>query len=127
VRDILIDAYENARFLSEQHFCVSPALNIECFNSENPDEEIHAPLVPLHLYYIVFELLKVLCLRANSAKREQKGNIVYFQNSMRATIEHFHRSKGTFPDSSEELPPVKVQLVLGPVNLSIKVNIFERK
>jgi hypothetical protein len=60
VRDILIDAYENARFLSEQHFCVSPALNIECFNSENPDEEIHAPLVPLHLYYIVFELLKVL-------------------------------------------------------------------
>ena len=59
VKDILIDAYENARFLSEQHFCVAPALTIECFNSKQLGQDIHVPLVPLHLYYIVFELLKV--------------------------------------------------------------------
>ena len=62
VRDILVDAYENARFLSEQHFCLSPGLSIECFNSTAPGQEIRVPLVPLHLYYIVFELLKVSSL-----------------------------------------------------------------
>lgn len=102
VRDILVDAYENARFLSEQHFCLSPGLSIECFNSTAPGQEIRVPLVPLHLYYIVFELLK---------------------NSMRATIEHFDRTKGFANDSAaEELPAVKVKLVLGAENLSIKIS-----
>lgn len=44
---------------------------------------------------------------------------------MRATIEHVHRSRGMEPTDSDELPPVKVQLVLGPVNLSIKVGIIK--
>ena len=115
MKDILIDAYENARFLSEQHFCVAPALTIECFNSKQLGQDIHVPLVPLHLYYIVFELLKVKNTKECVTK-------FCFQNSMRATIEHFHRTKGMAPDCTEELPAIKVQLVLGPVNLSIKVS-----
>ncbi|KAF7634715.1 Protein-serine/threonine kinase [Meloidogyne graminicola] len=101
VRDILIDAYENALLLSEQHFCAAPSLSLECFNSKNPGQEIRVPLVPLHLYYIVFELIK---------------------NSMRATIEHFYRSNKGQNFANDELPPIRAQMVLGPENLSIKIS-----
>uniref|UniRef100_A0A914M559 Protein-serine/threonine kinase n=1 Tax=Meloidogyne incognita TaxID=6306 RepID=A0A914M559_MELIC len=101
VRDILIDAYENALILSEQHFCAAPSLSLECFNSKNPGQEIRVPLVPLHLYYIVFELLK---------------------NSMRATIEHFYRTNKGNKIINDELPAIRAQLVLGPENLSIKIS-----
>uniref|UniRef100_A0A1I8BTA0 Protein-serine/threonine kinase n=1 Tax=Meloidogyne hapla TaxID=6305 RepID=A0A1I8BTA0_MELHA len=101
VRDILIDAYENAHVLSEQHFCAAPSLSLECFNSKNPGQEIRVPLVPLHLYYIVFELIK---------------------NSMRATIEHFYRTNKANKIINDELPAIRAQLVLGPENLSIKIS-----
>lgn len=103
VRDIILDAHENARCLSEHHFGVAPELSIQCFNASAPGEEIYAPLVPLHLYYIVFELLK---------------------NSMRATIEHSNRKKGVPTCYSDELPKIMVYLVLGPENLSIKISDF---
>uniref|UniRef100_A0A915M0F9 Protein-serine/threonine kinase n=1 Tax=Meloidogyne javanica TaxID=6303 RepID=A0A915M0F9_MELJA len=64
-------------------------------------QEIRVPLVPLHLYYIVFELLK---------------------NSMRATIEHFYRTNKGNKIINDELPAIRAQLVLGPENLSIKIS-----
>lgn len=38
---------------------MAPALNIDCINSVYPEAKIHVPLVPLHLYYVVFETIKV--------------------------------------------------------------------
>ncbi|KAL3087144.1 hypothetical protein niasHS_005383 [Heterodera schachtii] len=76
-------------------------LDLRCFNTRIPDQQISVPLVPLHLYYIVFELLK---------------------NSMRATIEHHHRVKGFDADSSDDLAEVRACIVLGTENLSIKIS-----
>jgi hypothetical protein len=59
VREVILDAYENARFLADHHYCGSPPLHIDCINVKHPDEKIRVPLVPLHLYYVVFETIKV--------------------------------------------------------------------
>uniref|UniRef100_A0A183C2S7 Protein-serine/threonine kinase n=1 Tax=Globodera pallida TaxID=36090 RepID=A0A183C2S7_GLOPA len=44
------------------------------------------------------------------------------QNSMRATVEHHHRVKGTDADSSDDLAEVRACIVLGAENLSIKIS-----
>uniref|UniRef100_A0A915CQM2 Protein-serine/threonine kinase n=1 Tax=Ditylenchus dipsaci TaxID=166011 RepID=A0A915CQM2_9BILA len=100
VREIIIDAYENARALCEQHYCVAPYLDLHCVDTIARASETHAdehevtvPLVPLHLYYIVFEVIK---------------------NAMRATIDHHARA--------DQLPEIKVMVILGNENLSIKVS-----
>lgn len=70
VREIVVDAYENARVMCEQYYGDAPSLRLKCVNtkikSENELEnvagennEIRVAMVPLHLYYIMFELLKV--------------------------------------------------------------------
>jgi len=96
VEEILMDAFENARFLAEHHYCIVPSLKIKCVNSKYPGEKIRVALVPLHLYYIVFEVLK---------------------NSMRATIEQHHKQT-----NENELPPISIDVVLGQENMSIKIS-----
>lgn len=96
-----MDAYENARSLCEQHYSLAPLLHMQCINTvgggtAHPQaERIRLAAVPLHLYYIVFELMK---------------------NAMRATIETHARTRG-----GDDLPPITVRVVLGRENLSIKI------
>jgi hypothetical protein len=96
---------------------------MKCVNTtvKNGEEEITVPLVPLHLYYILFEVLKVGFLKVKKKSFQLgktnwlslKTQSISFQNAMRATIEHH---KGVDP-----LPEIKVMVILGPENLSIKV------
>ncbi|KAI1717658.1 mitochondrial branched-chain alpha-ketoacid dehydrogenase kinase domain-containing protein [Ditylenchus destructor] len=103
VREIVVDAYENARVMCEQYYGDAPSLRLKCVNTKTKSEnelenaegennEIRVAMVPLHLYYIMFELLK---------------------NSMRATIDH---RKG------QGLPDIDVSVILGQETLSIKVS-----
>jgi pyruvate dehydrogenase kinase 2/3/4 len=88
VKEILEDAYRDASFLSQQHYTQSPELKIVC-----PQDIRNFTYIPLHLYYIFFELLK---------------------NSLRAVIE-FHKDKN-------ELPCIQAIIVKGAEDLSIKIS-----
>lgn len=87
------DAYENARFLCDQYYMMSP----ECdFSSQSPfdnDGLITMTYVPSHLYHMLFEL---------------------FKNALRAVVE-FHQDKPT-------LPSLKVLMVKGREDLTIKLS-----
>ncbi|ELU03522.1 hypothetical protein CAPTEDRAFT_19207 [Capitella teleta] len=93
VMTVAQDAYENARFLCDQYYMMSP----ECdFSSQCPfDKEdlITMTYVPSHLYHMLFEL---------------------FKNALRAVVE-FHQDK-------PELPSLKVLLVKGREDLTIKLS-----
>jgi len=90
---VVLDAFENARFLCDRYYLTSPMLNLECHNILNPDKKISVVAVPAHLYHIMFELLK---------------------NAMRATVEHI--------GVDEDLPPINVRVVRGYEDLSIKIS-----
>ncbi|GBN43717.1 [Pyruvate dehydrogenase (acetyl-transferring)] kinase isozyme 1, mitochondrial [Araneus ventricosus] len=101
VTAVLKDAYENARFLCDQYYMISPDLEITEHNACNcnisgPDPGAHISVVyvPSHLYHMLFEL---------------------FKNAMRAVVEH-HGS------DADNLPPIQVIVALGKEDLTIKMS-----
>ncbi|CAH8486458.1 unnamed protein product [Heterobilharzia americana] len=55
VREILDDAYEDARFLCEHYYSVAPEIKVHLHSEDGKIEFVY---VPSHLYHILFELLK---------------------------------------------------------------------
>uniref|UniRef100_A0A8C5DJI4 Protein-serine/threonine kinase n=1 Tax=Gouania willdenowi TaxID=441366 RepID=A0A8C5DJI4_GOUWI len=93
VTEVVQDAYDSAKLLCEQHYLGSPELELRHNNANNTREPIQIPYVPSHLFYMLFEL---------------------FKNAMRATIETH--------EASRLLPPIKVMVVVGEEDLSIKMS-----
>ncbi|KAK4472620.1 hypothetical protein MN116_003856 [Schistosoma mekongi] len=56
VREILDDAYEDAKFLCEHYYSAAPEMTVQVHGGENG--KIEFVYVPSHLYHILFELLK---------------------------------------------------------------------
>ncbi|CAH8450303.1 unnamed protein product [Schistosoma mattheei] len=56
VREILDDAYEDAKFLCEHYYSAAPEMKVRVHSSDNA--KIEFVYVPSHLYHILFELLK---------------------------------------------------------------------
>ncbi|KAE9418443.1 hypothetical protein Angca_006077 [Angiostrongylus cantonensis] len=92
VESVLHDAFENARFLCDQYYLTSPSMKLELHNAVEKGRPVSIVAVPSHLYHIMFELLK---------------------NAMRATVEH----NGV----DDDLPDIKVFVVRGHTDLSIKI------
>jgi len=93
VEVIVNDAFENARFLCDRYYLTSPQLQLKIHNAPDVGKRVSVVAVPSHLYHIMFELLK---------------------NAMRATVEHY--------EVDDELPHVKVTVVRGHEDLSIKIS-----
>ncbi|XP_059150390.1 pyruvate dehydrogenase (acetyl-transferring) kinase, mitochondrial-like [Physella acuta] len=96
VSTVVQDAYENARFLCEQYYLAAPELVITSKNNavtESENDPIQIVYVPSHLYHMLFEL---------------------FKNAMRAATE-YHLQEST-------IPPLKVMIVKGQEDLSIKIS-----
>nr|CAD2188520.1 unnamed protein product [Meloidogyne enterolobii] len=93
VTSVVQDAYENARFLCDRYYLNAPQLELDCLNALSPGKKLSVVIVPSHLYHIMFEL---------------------FKNAMRATVEHI--------GMDEDLPPIKVRVVRGNEDLSIKLS-----
>ncbi|KAJ1373776.1 putative [pyruvate dehydrogenase (acetyl-transferring)] kinase, mitochondrial [Parelaphostrongylus tenuis] len=93
VESVVHDAYENARFLCDQYYMTSPCMDLELHNAVDKGRPITIVAVPSHLYHIMFELLK---------------------NAMRATVEHH--------GVDDDLPHIKVAVVRGHADLSIKIS-----
>ncbi|PIO70184.1 ATPase/histidine kinase/DNA gyrase B/HSP90 domain protein [Teladorsagia circumcincta] len=92
VEGVVHDAFENARFLCDRYYLTSPSMKLEMHNAVEKDKPITIVAVPSHLYHIMFELLK---------------------NAMRATVEHH--------GVDDDLPDIKVFVVRGQADLSIKI------
>jgi len=105
IQRVVWDAYENARFLCEGYYMMSPAMELHTHASRDRQSEgtttsdckdnkaLTVAYVPSHLYHMLFEL---------------------FKNAMRAVVEHH--------ENSSELPPLRVLLVEGREDLSIKLS-----
>lgn len=93
VSTVVQDAYENAKFLCDQYYLRSPGIIIDTKNIDNDGGPISIVYVPSHLYHMAFELMK---------------------NAMRAVVESHM--------DSDELPPVKLLLVKGKEDLTIKIS-----
>ncbi|KAL8570982.1 hypothetical protein ACOMHN_037842 [Nucella lapillus] len=94
IREAVEDAYDNAKFLCEQYYQVTPGLHIECKNAEDrtsPDVDIM--YIPSHLHHMLFEL---------------------FKNAMRATVEHYREAA--------DLPAIKVLICKGAEDVCIKMS-----
>jgi len=102
---VVKDAYQNARFLCEGYYMNSPEMELVTHAPRAPDSEdtpagdttgsqaLTVAYVPSHLYHMLFEL---------------------FKNAMRAVVEHH--------EHADVLPPLKVLLVAGKEDLSIKLS-----
>ncbi|XP_067631152.1 pyruvate dehydrogenase (acetyl-transferring) kinase, mitochondrial [Eurosta solidaginis] len=96
ISSVVQDAYENARFLCDQYYLISPKLEITEQNaSENGNNPIRTVYVPSHLYHMLFEL---------------------FKNSMRAVVENNDQ------DKCECLPPIKVIIAAGKEDICVKIS-----
>lgn len=93
VSTVVKDAYENAKFLCDQYYLRSPDIIIDSKNVDSDGGPISIVYVPSHLYHMVFELLK---------------------NAMRAVVESNM--------DSLDLPPVRLLLVKGKEDLTIKIS-----
>ncbi|XP_033025368.1 pyruvate dehydrogenase kinase, isozyme 2 isoform X1 [Lacerta agilis] len=103
VSDVVRDAYDMSKLLCDKYYMASPDLEIQEVNASgtgphpwptnHPDQSIHMVYVPSHLYHMLFEL---------------------FKNAMRATVESH--------ESSLTLPPIKVMVLLGQEDLSIRMS-----
>lgn len=93
VTSVVRDAYENAKFLCDQYYLKSPEMIIDTHNVDSSGAPISIVYVPSHLYHMAFELLK---------------------NSMRAVVENHI--------DSNELPPLRLLLVKGKEDLTIKIS-----
>jgi pyruvate dehydrogenase kinase 2/3/4 len=96
VKDILQDAYDNAKFLSDQYYLCSPEIEFEEHNIVEKGKKVELVYVPSHLYHIAFELYK---------------------NAMRAVIE-FHG------DGARDFPKLKTLIVKGKEDISIRITDF---
>ncbi|CAO1409832.1 unnamed protein product [Diamesa serratosioi] len=92
---VVRDAYENARWLCDQYYLASPELEVVQHNELDKNQPIRIVYVPSHLYHILFEL---------------------FKNSMRAVMET-HQD-----DYDGKVPPVKVTIVKGKEDISVKIS-----
>lgn len=92
-RRVIVDAYENARFLCDQYYLGAPEMEICEYNEFDKNMPIRSVYVPSHLYHILFEL---------------------FKNSMRAVMEK-HQDADT-------IPPLKVTIVEGKEDISLKIS-----
>ncbi|XP_037954351.1 pyruvate dehydrogenase (acetyl-transferring) kinase, mitochondrial isoform X2 [Teleopsis dalmanni] len=93
---VVMDAYENARFLCDQYYLTSPELQIKEYNQmENETLPIRTVYVPSHLYHMLFEL---------------------FKNSMRAVVERHDQ------DKCDILPPIEVMIVRGKEDICVKIS-----
>ncbi|THU82541.1 alpha-ketoacid dehydrogenase kinase [Dendrothele bispora CBS 962.96] len=99
VHDIVQEAIENARFVCEEHYALtrSPPVQLICPKS------LEFAYVPGHLSHIVFELLK---------------------NSLRAVVERWATEKPLMipQDIEERFPPIKVIVVEGKEDITIKIS-----
>ncbi|KAG5679894.1 hypothetical protein PVAND_009430 [Polypedilum vanderplanki] len=90
---VVRDAYENARYLCDQNYLGSPEIEIIEHNEMEKGQPIKIVYVPSHLYHILFEL---------------------FKNSMRAVMETHQES--------DSIPPIKVRIVNGKEDVSVKIS-----
>jgi len=94
VVSVINDAYENARFLCDQYYLVSPDLVVKEHNGVMTGSSIEIVYVPSHLYHMVFEL---------------------FKNAMRAVVEHYGAA-------ATEYPPIEALVALGKEDISIRIS-----
>ncbi|XP_019630067.1 PREDICTED: pyruvate dehydrogenase (acetyl-transferring) kinase isozyme 3, mitochondrial-like isoform X1 [Branchiostoma belcheri] len=94
VEAVVLDAYENAKFLCDQYYLASPELDLVSHNGMKKSSPITVVYVPSHLYHMLFEL---------------------FKNAMRAIVEYH----GT---AALDYPKVKCQVSLGKEDLTIKIS-----
>ncbi|CCD61725.1 putative [pyruvate dehydrogenase (acetyl-transferring)] kinase, mitochondrial [Caenorhabditis elegans] len=92
VESVVYDAFENARFLCDRYYLTSPSMKLEMHNAVEKGKPISIVAVPSHLYHMMFEL---------------------FKNAMRATVEYH--------GVDDDLPDIKVYVVKGQEDLSIKI------
>lgn len=92
---VVIDAYENARFLCDQYYLASPELKLTTHNhpTEN-NSPIRIVYVPSHLYHILFEV---------------------FKNSMRAVMEHHGQD-------CLNIPPIETTIIRGREDICVKIS-----
>ncbi|XP_046577007.1 pyruvate dehydrogenase (acetyl-transferring) kinase isozyme 2, mitochondrial-like isoform X1 [Haliotis rubra] len=93
VLDVVQDAYENARFLCDQYYLISPEVDIITKNPLEKESTINMVYVPSHLYHMLFEL---------------------FKNAMRAVVEH------SPPDG--DVPKLNVMISKGSEDLTIRLS-----
>lgn len=93
VESVVLDAFENAKFLCDRYYLTSPMMKLEMHNMVDKGTPINIVAVPSHLYHIMFEL---------------------FKNAMRATLE--------FHGVDDDPPDIKVTVVKGSEDLSIKIS-----
>ncbi|XP_064609112.1 pyruvate dehydrogenase (acetyl-transferring) kinase isozyme 2, mitochondrial-like isoform X2 [Liolophura sinensis] len=93
VVDVIKDAYENARFLCDQYYLVSPDVEIISHDPQSLDREIFMVYVPSHLYHMLFEL---------------------FKNAMRAVVEYHHKEI--------KVPKLRVMVCKGEEDVTIRVS-----
>ncbi|XP_041372046.1 pyruvate dehydrogenase (acetyl-transferring) kinase isozyme 3, mitochondrial-like isoform X2 [Gigantopelta aegis] len=93
VLHVVEDAYENAKFLCDQYYMVSPEVDIKCVNDHDKEPVIQIVYVPSHLYHMLFELLK---------------------NAMRAVVEKYLEE--------DDVPKLKIIIVKGKEDLTIKLS-----
>lgn len=55
---VVLDAYENARYLCDQYYLASPELKMTQYNGVDKNAPIRIVYVPSHLYHMLFELFK---------------------------------------------------------------------
>lgn len=96
VKDVLEDAYNNAKFLCDQYYLCAPDVDFDCHNVIEKDKKIELVYVPSHLYHMAFELYK---------------------NAMRAIIEYHGIGAKTYPK-------IKTLVVKGKEDLSIRITDF---
>lgn len=96
VKDVLEDAYNNAKFLCDQYYLCAPDIDFDCHNVIEKDKKIELVYVPSHLYHMAFELYK---------------------NAMRAIIEYHGIGAKTYPK-------IKTLVVKGKEDLSIRITDF---
>ena len=95
VHNLLIDAYENAKYLCDEYYLNSPDLVVEQINASGPQSSpMSIVAVPSHIHHILFEL---------------------FKNAMRAVVEH------SADRGNDNIPPIRVTLCKGKEDISIKV------
>ncbi|KIK02899.1 hypothetical protein K443DRAFT_677250 [Laccaria amethystina LaAM-08-1] len=93
VHDIVQEAIENARFVCEEHYAMFKGPPVQLICPKH----LIFPYVPGHLSHICFELLK---------------------NSLRAVVERY----GVDDDTGVVYPPIKVIVVEGKEDITIKIS-----
>ncbi len=94
LKDLVQGAFDNATFLCEEYYYCSPDIEVTEQNITSPGVPITVIYPPPNLFHIIFELMK---------------------NAMRATIE-------TRKNNGFDLPPIKVDIVKGLSDVTIKIS-----